>query len=78
MKKLYVLVSNNGDGSYSANFTMNKKWIDKQQVRYNAGESDYEYDVGVDGDGFHYTTLTLPDECTLESLGIRYDCAEEE
>lgn len=74
MKKLFVLVSDGGDGSYSPQFTFNEEWIAKQQERYDNDGYD-EYAIGVDGDGFHYKVLTVPDECTLESLGIRYDCA---
>lgn len=73
-KKLFVLVDNGGDGSNYPRYTFNQKWIDEQQERYDNGESDYEYDIGVDGDGFHYDALTVPDECTLESLGVG-DCA---
>lgn len=74
--KLYLLVSNGGDGSYSINKTLNKEWIDEQQRRYDNGESDFEFDPGIDGDGFHYDTIEVPDGSTLESLGILYDCAE--
>jgi hypothetical protein len=73
MKKLYALVSNCGDGSYAINFTMNEKWV-KTQEDLPEEEVDYEYGIGRDGDGFSYSTLTVPDECTLESLGIHYDC----
>lgn len=74
MKKLFVLVSDGGDGSYNTQYTMNETWIAKQQEKYdNDGYEDYA--IGVDGDGFHYKTLTVPDECTLESLGIHFDCA---
>ena len=78
MKDLYVLISNGGDGSYYPNYTFNKEWIDKQNAKDAAGDLDYEYDLGVDGDGFHYDTLKVPDECTLESLGIHYDCAKDD
>lgn len=77
VKKLFVLVGNCGDGSYSINYTFNEDWINQQQTRYDNGESDYEYDLGIDGDGFSYSILTVPKGCTLESLGIS-DCAEEE
>jgi 6-phosphofructokinase len=77
MKKLYLLVSNGGDGSYSINYTFNKEWIDEQQRRYDNDESDFEYDPGIDGDGFHYDVINVPEDCTLESLGIHYDCAKE-
>jgi len=77
MKTLYLLVSNGGDGSYSIGKTFNAEWIQKQRERYENGESDYEYDPGVDGDGFHYSTLQVPDECTPESMGF-VDYADDE
>jgi hypothetical protein len=70
-KTLYVLVSNGGDGSYYPRYTFNAEWINEQESR---NDLDYEYGIGVDGDGFHYDTLTVPDECTLDSLGVS-DCA---
>lgn len=75
-KKLFVLISNGGDGSYSPQYTFNEKWIERME--YNEGNLDCEYDIGVDGDGFHYDVLTVPDDSTLESLGIHYDCADRE
>ncbi len=77
MRKLFVLVSNGGDGSYNAQYTMNEAWIAEQQRRYDNDECDCEYDIGIDGDGFHYDVLTVPDGCSLESLGIDFDCAED-
>lgn len=74
---LYVLVSNGGDGSYGINFTMNQEWIDKQQENYDNGDVDYEYGIGIDGDGFSYSTIKVPKGSTLKSLGISYDCAED-
>lgn len=72
---LYVLVSDGGDGSYNINFTMNQEWIDKQQEAYDEGDVDYEYGIGIDGDGFSYRTINVPKGSTLKSLGITYDCA---
>ena len=72
-KPLYVLTRDNGDGSYSTCFTMNTEWIIAQEARDDICWPD----TGCDGDGFHYKTLQVPEECTLESLGIRYDCAVE-
>ena len=69
-KTLYILISDNGDGSYSPCFTFDDAAIQRQQERYDAGEIDYTDGAGVDGDGFHYTTLTVPVDCTYESLGI--------
>lgn len=73
-KPLFVLVDDGGDGSYSVRYTMNRDWIDHQQNLYDDGELEYPA-LGVDGDGFHYSVMLVPDECTLESLGIKYDCA---
>lgn len=73
MKKLYVLVSDGGDGSYSPCYTFNSEWIKSVEEQYENGEIDCEH-VGCDGDGFHYDTLNVPDECTLASLGV-YDCS---
>lgn len=78
MKKLFILVSDAGDGSYNPHFTFNEEWIEKQEERYGNGEICGPDDLGCDGDGFHYKVLTVPDECTLKSLGIHYDCAVED
>ena len=68
-KPLYVLVADGGDGSYYPKFTLDEDWIDRQQALYDAGELEYDA-VGVDGDGFHYTTIQVPVDATYESLGI--------
>lgn len=75
-KLLFVLVSDGGDGSYYPNYTFNEDWINRRQKKYEDDELE-SGDLGVDGDGFHYSTLTVPEECTLESLGIHYDCADD-
>jgi hypothetical protein len=72
-KTLYVLVSNGGDGSYYPHYTFNAEFIQKMDDANDAGTLDYE-SLGCDGDGFHYDTIQVPDECTLESMGID-DCA---
>lgn len=74
MKKLFVLISNGGDGSYYPHFTFNEEWIERRHEADDLGELEYD-SLGCDGDGFHYEVLTVPDECTLESLGVS-DCAE--
>lgn len=75
-KKLFLLIQDGGDGSYNAHYTFNEAFINNCQKQSDNGELDYD-DLGCDGDGFHYDTLTVPDECTLESLGIHYDAAED-
>lgn len=72
-KTLYVLVSNGGDGSYYPHYTFDAEFIQKLNDRDLAGLMDCE-DLGCDGDGFHYDTILVPDECTLENMGID-DCA---
>lgn len=76
MKKLFVLISDGGDGSSYPHYTFNEEFIQRLQQKDQAGESEHG-DIGVDGDGFHYDTLNVPDECTLESLGVRYDAASD-
>lgn len=74
IKKLFVLVSDGGDGSYYTRYTFNEKWIKEQEEKHKNGELEYG-SAGYDCDGFHYQTLTVPDECTLDSLGIGWDCS---
>lgn len=69
-KNLYVLISNGGDGSYYPRFTFDKELIDALQQAHDDDEMDYENGIGCDGDGFHYETMTVPDDSTAESLGI--------
>jgi len=74
-KKLFILIQDCGDGSFSPRYTMNEKWIAQQQEKHDKRELEYD-SIGCDGDGFHFDTLEVPDECTLNSLGISWDCAE--
>ena len=71
-KPLYILISDGGDGSYSLNYTFNAELIAKMQKAYDDDLMDHENGIGVDGDGFHYTKLNVPIECTAESMGIHY------
>lgn len=70
MKKLYILINDCGDGSYSPCFTMDGDMIARMQEAYENDEVDYESTPGIDGDGFSYTVLNIPDECTYKSLGV--------
>lgn len=71
MKKLYVIITACGDGSNRANYTFDSELIKK--IETLADNDLLDYDSGlVDGDGFHYDVLLVPDECTYESLGITY------
>ena len=66
---LYVLVSSNGDGSSSALFTLDAELIEKLRQADRKGLTSADGDPGVDGDGFHYSEVTLPASVTKESLG---------
>lgn len=61
-----MLISNGGDGSYCPHFTFNKKWIEEMEERS---------ENGCDAEGFHYETITVPEECTIKSMDIE-DCAD--
>jgi hypothetical protein len=68
-KTLYLLVSDGGDGSYSISYTLDPETIRLRQEAYDNDE--YEHgDPGVDGDGFHYSTIQVPADATYASLGI--------
>lgn len=73
-KKLFVLIQDCGDGSFYPRYTFDTEWIYKMEM--NSPSYDGEGSIGCDGDGFHYDILMVPDECTLESLGISSDAAE--
>lgn len=69
MKTLFIVVNDCGDGSYSLRYTFDEELINT--VAEGADEDKYSYpSPGFDGDGFNYKELTVPDECTYESLGI--------
>lgn len=76
-KKLFILINDGGDGSYYPQFTFNAEWIAKMEEKELNGELCCP-DIGCDGDGFHYTTLNVPEDCALESLGIHSDCATDD
>jgi hypothetical protein len=70
-KKLFILTKDGGDGSTYPQFTFDEKLINLLEQLHNDDILDYENGFS-DGDGFHYETLTVPEECTQETLGIRY------
>lgn len=68
--KLFILVSDGGDGSYHPVYTLDPALIAKMKEAADSGKMDYENGYGCDGDGFHYDTIEVPDGSTAESLGI--------
>ena len=63
---LYILIGSNGDGSYSNKFILDPDVLMACEENFD----DCETHPGVDGDGFHYTTIKVPDNSTPESLGL--------
>ncbi len=62
MKPLYILTKDCGDGSTYLQFTFDERVLDYLEQNYSEGYWD--------GDGFHYETLMIPENCTKESLQI--------
>jgi len=60
--KLYVVISDSGDGSYRPRFISDVNVLTILQNAYDEDVMDYENGWGCDGDGFHYTTLTIAQE----------------
>lgn len=69
--KLFVLISDGGDGSYYPQYTLNPELIVKLEDAYARDLMTYENGIGCDGDGFHFDTIEVPDGSTPKSLGIR-------
>lgn len=67
--KLYVMVTDAGDGSFHPQFTVDDRLIEILSKAYDAGVIDYET-VGVDADGFHYSVVEIPDNTDLKKLGV--------
>lgn len=68
-KKLFIIVADGGDGSYYPRYTMDAELVER--ISRLVDNDVLDYDSGLtDGDGFHYSTVTIPDECTPESLGV--------
>jgi len=70
-KPLYVICADGGDGSYYPKFTLSTKLVEELKAAAEDGRMHYDNGIGVDGDGFHYTAIMVPDDATYESLGIQ-------
>lgn len=63
MKKLFVLVSDGGDGSFYPCYTFDEGVI---AFAEELSEKDvYAEGPGFDGDGFHYDVLMVHDDFTI-------------
>lgn len=67
---LYMLINDGGDGSYYPVFIIDEEVLEEIQELEKRGLWDFENGFGCDGDGFHYTTLKVPEGSTAESLGL--------
>lgn len=70
MRKIYILISNGGDGSYYPQFVDDPAVIAYLQDLSDNDQLDWDT-IGVDGDGFHYDTVKVPENLTNEQMGIR-------
>ncbi len=77
-KPLFVMISDGGDGSYYPNYTFNPEFIAMLKEAHDNRKMNYENGIGCDGDGFHYDTINVPEECTGESLGLGHRLFTEE
>lgn len=68
-KTLYIVIRDCGDGSQTLDMTFDKAAIDELYRQQDEDELDESYHSG---DGLQVTELSVPDECTYESLGIYY------
>jgi hypothetical protein len=66
-KTLFLLISDGGDGSQSIQFSFDDELVGLMQ-------DDIDFAVigenWMSGDGLQVTKMQVPDECTMESMGI--------
>lgn len=64
--KLFILVNDCGDGSYSLRYTLDAGLI----AKLNDYDGFADQHAGFDAEGFNPRSITVPDDSTYESLGI--------
>lgn len=67
--KLYLLICDGSDGSFSIQYCLDESLIDRLSDLDAEGKLDYD-DVGCAGGSFGFRTINVPDGSTAESLGI--------
>ena len=70
MQKVYVLISNNGDGSASANYFTDEDLVDKLSGPSNPDIETYGMNEIVE-------VLTFPDDLDLAACGIHIKTADD-
>lgn len=64
-KELFMVITDGGDGSNGVQYTFDAELISLMDENLDELGDSYQ-----SGDGLQVKTLTVPDECTYESLGI--------
>lgn len=72
-KNIYLLVSDCGDGSYSISYVLDSETLTLMEKAYDEGLMDYDA-PGVDGDGFSYRTMKVPEDWTALDMGLSEHC----
>ena len=62
MKKIYTVISDNGDGSSSILWVLDEKVLDKMEKLASDGDERY-----ASGDGLQVNTLWFPEEFNLRA-----------
>lgn len=70
-KPLFILIADNGDGSFSPYATFDRSLLDTLRQACREWDFNKEACPGYDADGFHYTTYTVPEDVSIASLGAR-------
>ncbi|WCO82021.1 von Willebrand factor type A domain protein [Pseudomonas phage vB_PpS_SYP] len=66
-KKLFIVITDAGDGSNGLQYTFDVELIDWLENNQDSLGDSYQ-----SGDGLQVRSLNVPVECTYESLGIRW------
>lgn len=66
-KKLFIVITDSGDGSNGLNYTFDVDLIDWLENNQDSLIDSYQ-----SGDGLQVRSLNVPIECTYESLGISW------
>lgn len=75
-KNLYVFTTDNSDGSIGTSFIMDEEIA---SFMLDPKNESLMLDLGyIDGDGICPSILTVPEECTYESLGIHFPITKED
>jgi hypothetical protein len=68
-KTLFILISDSGDGSQALRYTFDRELVERMEddIDFNVVGESY-----MSGDGLQVNRIQVPDECTMDSLGIKW------